>query len=322
MKPMVTIGVCVRNCENTIKDAIESIIAQDYPHELMEAIFVDDGSEDDTLSIIERYATKMDMKVKVFSHAWKGLGSSRNVVIKNAKGDYIIWVDGDMILSKDFVRSQVDFMEKNQRIGIAKGRYGLLSNENLVYLLENIPYVVWTNKYAGNSVEKCVGTGGCVYRVKAIKEIGGFDEQLKGAGEDMDIEFRLRNAGWSICISFATFYEKRPSSWAALWRKYYWYGYGLYESFGKNRYAEKLCFMSLPSAFISGLLFSFDAYRFTRIKKIFLMLPIHFTYKMSAWWIGFIKNLSSTIKLRFVTREVKQEKNTHKQLKSKHVKNG
>jgi len=48
MKPIATIGVCVRNCEATIKEVINSIINQDFPHELMEVIIVDDGSEDRT----------------------------------------------------------------------------------------------------------------------------------------------------------------------------------------------------------------------------------------------------------------------------------
>jgi len=84
MKPKVTIGICVRNGAFTLREAIESVMIQDYPHELMEVIFVDDGSTDDTLSIINDYALKMDMKVKVFHHKWKGLGYSRNVIVNNA----------------------------------------------------------------------------------------------------------------------------------------------------------------------------------------------------------------------------------------------
>jgi glycosyltransferase involved in cell wall biosynthesis len=58
MKPKVTIGVCVRNSAATLRDAIDSIIYKDYPHEHMEVIFVDDGSEDETLSIVKSYVPK------------------------------------------------------------------------------------------------------------------------------------------------------------------------------------------------------------------------------------------------------------------------
>ena len=83
MRPKVTVGICVRNGASAIGEVIESVMAQGYPHELIEVIFVDDGSTDNTLSLINNYAAKMDMKVKVFHHQWKGLGASRNVVVNN-----------------------------------------------------------------------------------------------------------------------------------------------------------------------------------------------------------------------------------------------
>ena len=83
MKPKVTIGICVKNCEATIKEAIDSVIDQDFPHELMEVIFADDDSTDETLSIIESYGPNMDMQAKVFHHEWKGLGVTRDIVVNN-----------------------------------------------------------------------------------------------------------------------------------------------------------------------------------------------------------------------------------------------
>ena len=64
-RPEVTLGVCVRNCEGYIEEAIGSIINQDFPHELMEMIFVDDGSEDDTLSIIHKSTLMIDIPVSI-----------------------------------------------------------------------------------------------------------------------------------------------------------------------------------------------------------------------------------------------------------------
>lgn len=94
----------MRNGASTLREAIESVMAQDYPHELMEVIFVDDGSTDDTLSIIKDYASKMDMKVKIFHHKWKGLGYSRNVILKNSSCKYIVWVDGDIVIPPNYVK--------------------------------------------------------------------------------------------------------------------------------------------------------------------------------------------------------------------------
>jgi len=115
MDSFVTIGICVKNGSDTILGALESVMAQSFPHEQMEVIVVDDGSEDGTLSVVHGYASKIDMPVKILHYAWQGIGQSRNTVAKNALGKYIVWVDSDMVLSKNFVKEQVKFMETTQK---------------------------------------------------------------------------------------------------------------------------------------------------------------------------------------------------------------
>jgi len=294
MKPKVTIGICVKNCEATIKEAIDSVIDQDFPHELIEVIFADDDSTDETLSIIESYVPNMDMQVKVFHHEWKGLGATRNVVVNNASGDYIVWVDGDMILPKDHVSKQVQFMEENPKVGIAKAKYGMPPGENIVAALENIPFIVYDSK-SGPLDSKLPGTGGSIYRVEAIRQVGGFDSHMKGVGEDQDAAYRVKAAGWILQRSPAVFYERRVQAWKDLWDKYLWYGYGDYQLYRKNRNVFSLCKMVPFAGFVAGALYTLDAYRLTRRKSVFL-LPFHFAFKMTAWCSGFARchsNVSS-----------------------------
>src|SRR4030042_1009238 len=96
-KTIVTLGMCVRNGEEQIEDALKRIVEQDFPHNLLEVVFVDDGSEDKTLSIINSWKEKSDIKIKIFSYSWRGLGKSRNTILNNTEGDYILWVDCDTI---------------------------------------------------------------------------------------------------------------------------------------------------------------------------------------------------------------------------------
>ena len=288
-KPKVTIGVCVRNCEGCVMEALNSVLEQDFPHKLIEAIFVDDGSEDRTLSILDSYAPKMDMHVKTFHHEWKGLGPSRNVVVDNALGDYIVWVDGDMILSKDFVSKQVEFMERNPKVGIGKGKYGMFTEESFIVTFENILDLVENElgeSKNGNNT-KFPGTGGSIYRVKAIKEVGGFDERMQGVGEDQEVAYRLKTAGWSFGYSSAVFYEKCEKELRALWDKYFWYGYGNYALYCRNRRIFSLYKMVPPASLIVGLFYSRLGYNLTHLKKAFL-LPFHFLFKSFAWLLGFV----------------------------------
>jgi glycosyltransferase involved in cell wall biosynthesis len=294
MKPTVTIGMCLRNCQNLLGDAIESIIDQDFQHSLIEIIFVDDGSEDHTVEIIKMYISKMDIKSKLFQTKWGGLGSARNLIVNNAEGDYIIWVDCDEILSKDYVRRQVDFMNQNPDVGITSGVVRTIPG-NLVLNLELIPGIVDHMQYGKPrtfiwKTVKLPGTGGATYRTKAVRSINGFDEKLKGVGEDQDAARRIKDSGWQICLNNSNFIEKHGgmSTPKDLMKKYFWYGRGNQQLYRKNKRLFSLLRMSPPAGFLTGFFYSLIAYRLLHEKKVFL-LPIHFELKMAAWTLGFIK---------------------------------
>lgn len=282
----VTTGLCVRNAEATIKQAIDSILNQDFPHELMELIVVDGCSEDKTLDIIKSKFKNSYVKSRIFCEK-KGLGYARQIVVDNAQGQYIIWVDGDMLLSRDFVRKQVSSMEQNPRVGIAKGKYGIHKGNNLVATLEDIEFAL-SFGCEGKTNLMSLGTSGCIYRVKAIRQVGGFDSSIKGAGEDTDVENRIKSAGWSLYITSAVFYEKRRNTWKSLWDEYFWHGIGASYVFRKNRRSINIYKMLPPVAISAELLRVPLAYRLTRRNAAFL-LPLHYIFKRIAWFSGFIK---------------------------------
>jgi len=293
MKPKVTIGVCVRNCEDFIREAIESIIGQDYPHDLMEVIFVDDGSQDKTFSIISRYESKLDLQAKIVRQEWRGLGSARNIVVDNTNGEYIVWVDGDMLLPSDYVSKQAEFMERHPRVGIAKGRYSLAPGPNLLATLEiysRAASKMVDFNYSYRAHAKSMGTGGCIYRVKALRQVGGFDEENRGYGEDFDVECRIRAAGWLLSITDVEFrdYERRGITWKQLWLKYSQRGFDMRYFLHKNRDIMPIYKMLPIAAFLSGLNHAFSIYKLTRHEVAFL-LPLQYLVKNTAWFLGYIK---------------------------------
>jgi glycosyltransferase involved in cell wall biosynthesis len=290
MRPKVTIGVCVKNGASYIGDAINSIINQSFPLQLMEVVFVDDGSTDRTLPIIESYVPKMNIQVKIFHHQWKGLGYSRNVVINNANGEYIIWVDADMILPENFVTMQVEFMDKNSDVGIAKGRYGIQSTTSLVAYLQNIEDVVESLDCEQKPLYKPLGTGGSIYRVEAIRQVGGFDENIMGVGEDMDVEYRVRTSGWLLKTTTAEFYEKRRKKWKDLWNEYFWHGSGGRTIFNKVSPHSMLYKMFPPTIILIVVSRSCNAYKLVH-KKVVFLLPLHWIFKRIAWCLGFVLSM-------------------------------
>jgi glycosyltransferase involved in cell wall biosynthesis len=309
-KPLITIGVCVKNSAATIRATIESIINQDFPYELMEVIFVDDGSVDATPCIIREYISKMQMRVKFFKHDWRGLGYSRNLVVQYAEGNYIVWVDGDMIIEKDFVRKQVKFMEKHPTVGIAKGFPKLLNYKNPIGFLENIGLVTYFLKNYGVSNSKALGTGGSIYRVKAIRQVGGFDISQSGVGEDIDAESKIRRAGWLTYLGNTAFFIEQPrDSIISAWKEGVWHGYGNYFIFRKDKKIFSLVKMNPIASYIAGATLVPIAYKLTRRKIIFLM-PFYSMLKRAAWNYGFFRNqiahIISEFKNLFVSKGLRR----------------
>ncbi|MEM1540970.1 MAG: glycosyltransferase [Candidatus Bathyarchaeia archaeon] len=284
---MVTIGVCVRNCESTILEVVKSIVAQDYPHEFLEVIVVDGYSSDKTVQIVERALSGSDIKSRVFFEN-KGLGYARQLVVDNAQGKYVVWVDGDMILPKDFVRKQVEFMEKNPKVGIGRAMYGIWPKLGPIAYLENIPFVVESFRSKKAVPLGICGTEGAIHRLDAIRQVGGFDINIKGAGEDIELAQRILANGWSAQVTPAFFYELCKESWKDLWNQYAWWGRGGHYLFHKGIDRSTPIKMSPLGGFIAGVLRFPFAYKLTRRKLLFL-LPFHYAFKRLAFCYGFTK---------------------------------
>lgn len=291
MKPKVTIGVCVKNSESSIKEAIESILNQDYPHELMELIIVDGYSKDNTLSIIKNCLKNVNLRTKIFQEN-EGLGWARQIVVENANGKYIVWVDSDMILSKDFVRKQVEFMENNPSVAIAKGKLALKSTGSALATLETFSRAISKMiDFKSNARSNVLGTGGSIYRTQVIKQVGGFDKDIKGYCEDWDIELKIRKAGWLLKTMNVEYldYERLGMTWKDLWVRYWRRGYDTHYFLHKHPGLIKHYRMFPPAAFFAGLFHAHRLFKLTKEKIVFL-LPFQYVFKMVAWYIGFIKS--------------------------------
>lgn len=288
---LVTIGLCLKNCEATIKDTIVGILNQDFSFDQMEIVVVDDGSNDNTIQIVKERLSYLKQDLRLFYTQGKGLGTARQMVLEDARGKYIVWVDGDMILPKDNVRKQVEFMEENPKLGKARSRWGLMDEGNLVADLENLRTLERDESSSQRkaATSKFVGIGGSICRVKALKEAGGFDEHIKGAGEDIDIAVRLKGKGWLLSKSQARFYHRFRRTWSGLWNQYFWYGYGMHYVNHKHKGLFPYWAEIPPIVFVEGVLRSLDVYENT-LRKLSFLLPIHYIFKNSAWCFGVLKS--------------------------------
>lgn len=87
--PKISVILSVYNGQNYVREAIDTVLAQDYPN--VELVVVNDGSTDHTAQIIEAYADRLLLITQVN----KGLGAGRNAGVQASNGDYLSFIDHD-----------------------------------------------------------------------------------------------------------------------------------------------------------------------------------------------------------------------------------
>lgn len=105
-EPVVSLVVPVYNSARYLRQCLDSVTGQTYQN--LEIVCVNDGSSDDSLTILEEYAGR-DKRIRIFSkeNEGKGAASARNLGLENASGEYIQFIDSDDFFESDMVESLV-----------------------------------------------------------------------------------------------------------------------------------------------------------------------------------------------------------------------
>jgi glycosyltransferase involved in cell wall biosynthesis len=192
MQPLVTILIPAYNAEATIRRALDSALAQDYP--AFEVVVVDDGSIDATSDVVASYGRK-EIRLQQLPRN-RGEGGVLNEGIKIAKGEYIAFLDADDEWLPGKLTRQIGMLESNPKAIMAS--CGCRFVDSLGNLVEEFgmrpPGVakdqIWRSLLAATCIAKpCV-----VARASAFKEVGLFDTTI-AITADQDMWIRLAAAG-------------------------------------------------------------------------------------------------------------------------------
>lgn len=105
----LSVIVPVYNAEKYIRECLDSIINQTYKD--IEIICVNDGSIDNSQSILEEYAKK-DSRIRVITQENQGVAASRNTGLENAQGEYITYVDDDDFIDDNTYEEALKHIEE------------------------------------------------------------------------------------------------------------------------------------------------------------------------------------------------------------------
>jgi hypothetical protein len=112
--PVITLAMPVRNCEETVGIAIQSILEQSFQD--WELLAIDDGSRDGTLEHLRRFS---DKRIRVIHHDdCKGLAVRLNEAVSAASGDYLARMDGDDISYPIRLETQLDYLLRHPEVDL------------------------------------------------------------------------------------------------------------------------------------------------------------------------------------------------------------
>lgn len=205
------------NLEKYVHKTIVSVLKQNY--ENFELILIDDGSTDNTYKIIKSYEDK-DKRVKVFTKQNGGVSSARNLGIKKAEGENILFLDGDDLIECDLLEKSYEVL-KNKKIDMFSFGYKMVS-EITNDIIKDYSCKKHANKlYSGNEFlelyfSKKINQCMCSFIVKKsiIKDnLILFDENTK-YGEDQEFQIRCINQCTSVYYEGSSlfFYIQRKGS--------------------------------------------------------------------------------------------------------------
>lgn len=133
MNPRFSVIMCAYNLEKIVDTAIESVLTQNF--ENYELIIVNDGSTDNTIRTLKKFESKSNGKIRIIDNQKNiGLSASRNIAIAQAKGEYIIHLDGDDTLYDRNTLAKIDATIGNRKLDICYFGVQYVGGGNKLYL--------------------------------------------------------------------------------------------------------------------------------------------------------------------------------------------
>jgi GT2 family glycosyltransferase len=213
--PRVSVVVCTHNGAQTLPECLERARQLSYPD--FEVIVVDDGSSDASKEIAYRHGAT------VVGVDHRGLSAARNAGIARATGEIVAFLDDDAYPDPDWLHYVAAALRTNGHAGI--GGPNIPPDDGLV--AECVAAAPGGPIHVLISDREAEHVPGCnmAFRKSALEEIGGFDEQFRVAGDDVDVCWRLQEAGWTLGFSAgAVVMHRRRDSVRRYLKQQYGYG--------------------------------------------------------------------------------------------------
>ncbi|MBO3842987.1 MAG: glycosyltransferase [Candidatus Brockarchaeota archaeon] len=178
---MITIAMTLKNSIKTLPEALQSIGNLQYDKKRIKMVFVDGGSTDGSLNVLEEFR---EQNIAEYNDITEG----RNICIRNANGDFILFIDSDVMVPPDLLTEVKRLFSSNSKIAFI-----------------NIPCVVekgkegWVDRFY-RAIGEPQGMSRAALRVSALKDVGPYFVGFSRGENPNELFFRLRKKGYEYTV--------------------------------------------------------------------------------------------------------------------------
>jgi succinoglycan biosynthesis protein ExoA len=200
--PFVTVLMPVRNEEAFLRLSLDSLLANDYPLEMLEIIVIDGMSSDRSREIIQEYSQRYPC-IKYLQNPERIVSTGLNLGIQAAEGYIIVRADAHALYESDYIRQCVSLLQSSgaANVGGAQRAIGTSLIGSAIAVATTSKFGTGDAKFRYSDQEAWVDTVylGAWHREKLIG-LGGFTENLT-VNQDYELNHRIRREGGRILLS-------------------------------------------------------------------------------------------------------------------------
>lgn len=302
--PTVTIAVPCYNEQSTIEKTVESLLSLDYPKDKIKIFLIDDGSKDNTWSIIQKLDNGEN--VRAFHKENGGKHTALNFALEQNTSDFFGCLDADSFVHHQALKRILKYFEVDPSTMAVAPSIIVYNPGNIIQSAQKVEYdmAIYTKKMLGFMGGIHVTPGPfSIFRSQVFTELGNYHKAHNT--EDQEIALRMQENGYKIdhCPD-AYVYTNTPNSVAKLYRQRLRWIYGFIKNLVdyrrllfKKKYGTVALF-TLPSGIISiiGVIFlsvtivtniiKFIYHKIIQIQTVGFSSLLRFDYKFDWFFVS------------------------------------
>ena len=195
--PFLSVIVPAHRCVDMLRECLAGLVASDLPRDQWELIVVDDGSRDGTAEVARQIADR----ILTTSNGPRGPGLARNLGATHARGDVLVFIDSDVVVSRDALSRFHRIFAERRDVGAAFGAYDTTPRDpGFVSQYRNLLHHYVHRMNPGDAQTFWAGCG--AVRTHAFLSVGGYDTDAypRPQIEDIDLGYRLAEVGIRLVL--------------------------------------------------------------------------------------------------------------------------